>query len=65
MTKIAPLTLTLQPIGVVKNRTNRGHVDRNKIISKIVVNLGLEEGLEGLTEFSHLIVLVWMHHIAP
>ncbi|MBI4289185.1 MAG: tRNA (N6-threonylcarbamoyladenosine(37)-N6)-methyltransferase TrmO [Chloroflexi bacterium] len=56
--------MTLQPIGVVKNRATRGRVDR-ELTSEIVVNPELMEGLEHLTEYSHLIVLVWMHRIPP
>lgn len=55
-------TMTLQPIGVVKNSASRGRVNR-ELVSQIIVNPELEEGLEGLSEFSHILVLVWMHRI--
>jgi len=63
MAKNNPPIMTLQPIGVVRNKATRGRVDRDKIISKIIINPEFEEGLEGLAEFSHLRILVWMHRI--
>lgn len=65
MAKRIPPIMTLQPIGVVRNKATRGRVDRDKIISKIIINPEFEEGLEGLNEFSHILVLVWMHRIDP
>lgn len=65
MAKKAPVTLTVQPIGVVRNRVTQGRVERNKGVSRIIINPELEEGLEGLTQFSHILVLVWMHRIPP
>lgn len=65
MAKKIPPTITLQPIGVVRNKATRGRVNRDKIVSKIIINPELEEGLEGLSEFSHIVVLVWMHQINP
>ena len=65
MARKTPINMTIRPIGVVKNRATRGRVDRDKVISQIIINPELEEGLEGLTEFSHIVVVVWMHRILP
>jgi len=54
---------TLQPIGVVKSPVTEG-VDENwgNVISEIHLNESLADGLKGLDQFSHLIVIFWMHH---
>ncbi len=58
------LIMELQPIGVVRNRATRGRVNR-ELTSQIIVRPELEEGLERLDGYSHLIVLSWMHRIRP
>lgn len=65
MAKNNSFSMTLEPIGVVRNKATRGRVNRDKIVSNIIINPELAEGLTGLTEFSHLRVLVWMHRIDP
>ena len=47
--------MTLKAIGVVRKR---------ETTSDIVVNDNLTEALDGLEEFSHIIVLYWMHEAA-
>lgn len=56
--------MTLKPIGVVrspvKERKKPGFNWRD-IVSEVHVNSELAEGLDGLDEFSHIIVIYWMH----
>lgn len=56
----------LDVIGVVRNEmkqpTRAGWQD---VVSDILLKSSLSEALEGLEEFSHIIVLFWMHHIPP
>ena len=47
--------MTLKAIGTVRKR---------ETTSDIVVNDNLTEALDGLEEFSHIIVLYWMHQAA-
>ena len=59
--------LTLKAIGIVRNDIKQSPgpgYDWGKIVSDIVINSSLSEALDGLEEFSHIIVLYWMHHIA-
>jgi tRNA-Thr(GGU) m(6)t(6)A37 methyltransferase TsaA len=61
-----PLTDQLQfkPIGFVKSPMKRRTSKRLKlddIVSEITVNPGLNEALDGLEGFSHLIVIFWLH----
>ena len=54
--------MTLQTIGTVRNQlTGRARRDVKNTVSKIVVASSLTEALDNLDEFSHIIVLYWMH----
>ncbi|MCX7912694.1 MAG: tRNA (N6-threonylcarbamoyladenosine(37)-N6)-methyltransferase TrmO [Dehalococcoidales bacterium] len=54
--------LVIKPIGVVrsavKEPTREKHPD---LISEIVIDEALAEGLDDITDFSHIIVLWWIH----
>ena len=56
------IKMNLTPIGIVKNgiRESRGHYWQD-VISEIIVNEDLKEALDRIEEFSHIIVLYWMH----
>lgn len=57
-------TITLRAIGIVHNRVKqspRPGYDWQKVVSEIVVDTSLNEALDNLDEFSHIIVLYWMH----
>jgi tRNA-Thr(GGU) m(6)t(6)A37 methyltransferase TsaA len=59
-------TLRIEPIGVVRNAVKRPSRQRwESVVSEIVLNDGLEEALDGLEEFSHLMVIYWMHRVSP
>jgi tRNA-Thr(GGU) m(6)t(6)A37 methyltransferase TsaA len=56
--------MTLKPIGVVKNEVKQPiRHGWGEIVSEIVVDSHLTEALDSLDEFSHLIVLYWMHQL--
>ena len=65
MTNELPV-MTLEVIGIiryeVKQRQKAGFNWR-EIVSDIVVSGSLAEALDGLEEFSHIIVLYWMHRL--
>jgi tRNA-Thr(GGU) m(6)t(6)A37 methyltransferase TsaA len=57
--------MTLKPIGVVRNEVKQPiRHGWGEIVSEIIVNSDLTEALDNLDEFSHLIVLYWMHQLA-
>lgn len=59
--------MTLKPIGIVRNGIKQAPgagYEWEKVVSDIVVDSDLSEALENLEEFSHIIVLYWMHQIA-
>ena len=60
------MNITLAPIGVVKNTIREpGRHDSQTVVSEIVVNEDLKEALSRIEEFSHIIVLYWMHKVSP
>ena len=62
-----PSEIVLRPIGTVRNSVKQAPgagYEWEKVISEIVVRSSLTEALDGLEEFSHIIVLYWMHKSA-
>ena len=54
--------LVLKSIGIVRNEVKEPvRRDWQEVVSEITLDEGLEECLEGLEEFSHIIVVYWMH----
>ena len=57
-----PTPIVLEPIATVKNEITEAGMRRWKeIVSEIVFNPGFESAMDGLDDFSHIIVLFWMH----
>jgi len=58
--------MTLKAIGIVRNGIKQkpppGY-DWGKVISEIVIDSSLTEALDGLEEFSHIVVLFWFHQV--
>jgi tRNA-Thr(GGU) m(6)t(6)A37 methyltransferase TsaA len=53
--------LTLRPIGHVENDIQAGeHVTWEEIDSRVVIYDPWVEGLEGLEDFSHVVVIFWL-----
>jgi tRNA-Thr(GGU) m(6)t(6)A37 methyltransferase TsaA len=54
--------ITLKAIGVVRSEVKEPSRRKSKgIISEIVLDPSLTEALDNLDEFSHIIVIYWMH----
>ena len=59
--------MNLKAIGIVRNEVNQvttGGYDWQDVVSEIVIDRSLTEALDNLDEFSHIIVLYWMHRTA-
>ena len=59
--------MTLKPIGIVRNAVKQAPgagYNWQDVVSEIVIDNKLAEALDGLDEFSHIIVLWWMHEAA-
>jgi tRNA-Thr(GGU) m(6)t(6)A37 methyltransferase TsaA len=60
------MEMNLTPIGFVKNSiTEPKREDWQTVTSEIIINDDLKEALIRIEEFSHLIVIYWMHKLAP
>ena len=60
------MKMNLTPIGFVKNNiTEPKRENWESVISEIIINEGLKEALSRIEEFSHIIVIYWMHKISP
>ncbi len=52
-------------IGVVYNGVKEPtHEDWGSVVSEVVLDETLSEGLDGVEQFSHLLILYWMHRAA-
>ena len=55
-------SLTLKAIGIVRSEIKQPVRRESKdVVSEIVVDRDLTEALDNLDEFSHIIVIYWMH----
>ena len=56
--------MTLKAIGIVSNGIKEPvRQSWEKVVSEIVIDPSLTEALDGLEEFSHIVVLYWMHRV--
>ena len=54
--------ITLKPIGIVRSEIKQpARCDFKKVVSEIVLDSSLTEALDNLDEFSHIIVIYWIH----
>lgn len=56
--------IALMPIGQVRNQVPKPrHHGWDEIVSEIVLDPSLSPALDGIEEFSHLVVLFWLHQV--
>lgn len=56
------MKIVLRPIGFVKSRiSKKGQRKWRRVRSRIVLGPKLADGLDGLQEYSHIVVIFWMH----
>ena len=56
--------ITLKTIGIVRSEIKQPAMrDWEEIVSEIIIDSTLSNALDGLEEFSHIIVLYWMHQL--
>jgi len=60
------MDISLTPIGVVRNTIKEPEkYEQQTAVSEIIVNEDLKEALDRIEDFSHIIVLYWMHKVTP
>jgi tRNA-Thr(GGU) m(6)t(6)A37 methyltransferase TsaA len=61
-----PVEIDLIPIGFVRNSIKEsGTEDWRTVTSEIIIKDDLKEALSRIDEFSHIIVIYWMHKLPP
>lgn len=55
--------IELMPIGLVRTEAERFEVKDKNRTSQIILDEGLADALEGISEYSHLLIIFWMHEI--
>jgi tRNA-Thr(GGU) m(6)t(6)A37 methyltransferase TsaA len=56
------MEIYLKPIGFVKNAiTEPKGDDSQAVVSEIIINEEFKEALSGIDEFSHIVIIYWMH----
>lgn len=59
-----PMEINLPPIGFVKNSIKEPKTeDWQTVTSEIIIDEDLKEALSRIDEFSHIIVIYWMHKV--
>ncbi len=59
----SPTTITLKPIGYIKTQAIGSQVRDKTRTAEIVIDPQLQPALDGITDYSHIYVLFWMHQI--
>jgi len=59
-----PAELVLKPIGIVQTAAVGDEVRDKSRLSQIIVHDEFAEALDGVSEFSHVFVLFWLHEIS-
>jgi tRNA-Thr(GGU) m(6)t(6)A37 methyltransferase TsaA len=59
-----PAEIILKPIGVVRTAASGDEVKDKSRLSQIVIHDELAEALDGVSGFSHVFVLFWLHQIS-
>jgi tRNA-Thr(GGU) m(6)t(6)A37 methyltransferase TsaA len=55
--------MTLKAIGIVRSEIKQpARCDFKKVVSEIVIDCSLTEALDNLDDFSHIVIIYWMHH---
>ncbi len=57
------MRITLKPIGIAKNQSSQHFGDWKEVVTDLIIDTKYQEGLEGLKDYSHAVVLFWMHEV--
>ncbi len=57
------MEVKLKTIGFVKNQEKQHFGDWSKIVTDLVIDQKYKDALKGLEDYSHLIVVYWMHKV--
>ena len=57
------MKITLKPIGFAKNKQQDHFGGWDKIITDLIIAKDYQEALSGLKDYSHLVVIYWLHEV--
>ena len=57
------MNINLKTIGIAKNQETKHFGGWQNILTDLVINAEYQDALKGLDDYSHLIVVYWMHDI--
>lgn len=57
------MEITIKPIGFAENQENKHFGGWNTVITDLVIDEEYQGALDGLDDYSHLIVIFWMHKV--
>ncbi len=57
------MEIALKPIGFAKNKEKKHFGNWRGVVTDLVLREEYKDALEGLKEYSHLIVVYWMHDV--
>ena len=58
------MTISMKPVGVVKNKEKNQHFGNwGKVVSDIVISKKFSSALDGLEDYSHAVIVYWMHEV--
>jgi len=64
MSQAKRVKIAIKPIGWIRNEIKEPKRQQwDEVISELVLNPELTEATEGIEEFSHVVVLFWMHQV--
>lgn len=57
------MEIKLNPIGFAKNKESKHFGNWRQVVTELIIEPKYQEALFGLEDYSHLIVLYWMHEV--
>jgi len=55
--------ITLKPIGIAKNQEKKHFGGWSGVVTDLVIDEKYRQALDGLQDYSHLVVVYWMHEV--
>ncbi len=57
------MTISLHPVGVVRNKEGQHFGRWGDVVSEIAVSKKFSPALDGLEKYSHAVIVYWMHEV--
>lgn len=57
------MEIKLKPIGFTKNQEKKHFGGWHEVVTELIIDEQYKDALDGLEDYSHLIVIYWMHQV--